>query len=217
MFGRVKISWLGHASFKIEASAGMVIVTDPYSEKTGYVLPYVEADLVTISHHHYDHDNAGAVRGTPRVVETSGKIVIGRTIIEGIESFHDEVNGSKRGRNIIFKFYVDGLVIVHMGDYGQLMTREQRAALGDVDVLLIPVGGTFTIDHAQAAGIVRELKPKIAVPMHYKTEVSTSNIGPVGPFLESMTIVRRQDAVIELSADELPAETEVWVMEYLQA
>ncbi|MDP2210503.1 MAG: MBL fold metallo-hydrolase [Candidatus Aquicultor sp.] len=217
MLGRVKISWLGHASFKIETSAGMVIVTDPYSEKTGYVLPYVEADIVTISHHHYDHDNVGAVGGSPQVVEAGGKIVIGSTTIEGIDSFHDEVSGDKRGRNIIFKFYVDGLVIAHMGDYGQSMTREQRDALGDVDVLLIPVGGTFTIDHAQAAEIVRELKPKIAVPMHYKTELSTINIGPVGPFLESMTVVREQGVTIELSADELPAETEVWVMEYLQA
>ncbi|MDI6817541.1 MAG: MBL fold metallo-hydrolase [Actinomycetota bacterium] len=217
MLSRVKISWLGHAAFKIETSAGMVIVTDPYNSKTGYAFPHVEADIVTISHHHYDHDNAEAVGGSPQVVEAGGKIVIGSTTIEGIESFHDEVNGSKRGGNIIFKFYVDGLVIVHMGDYGQPMTREQRDALDDVDVLLIPVGGTFTIDHTQAAGIVRELKPKIAVPMHYRTEVSTINIGPVGPFLESMPIVRRRDAVIELSADELPAETEVWVMEYLQA
>ncbi|MBS3909681.1 MAG: MBL fold metallo-hydrolase [Actinobacteria bacterium] len=217
MLGRVKISWLGHAAFKIETASGTVIVTDPYSEKTGYALPRVEADIVTISHHHYDHDNAQAVRGSPRVVEAGGKIVIGSTTIEGIDSFHDEVSGYKRGRNIIFKFYVDGLVMAHMGDYGQSMTQEQREALADVDVLLIPVGGRFTIDHAQAAEIVRELKPNIVVPMHYKTEVAAIDIGPVGPFLESMPIVRERGSVIELSADELPAETEVWVMEYSQA
>ncbi|HCG99923.1 MAG TPA: MBL fold metallo-hydrolase [Actinobacteria bacterium] len=215
MLGIVKISWLGHSAFRIESASGMAIVTDPYSEKTGYAFPHIEADIVTISHHHYDHDNAAAVGGAPRVIDESGKIVIGSITIEGIDSFHDEVSGSKRGRNIIFKFDVDGLAIAHMGDYGQPMTREQRDALRDVDILMIPVGGTFTIDHAQAAEIVRELKPKIAVPMHYKTEDSTINIGPVGPFLESMPVVRERGDTIELSVDELPSETEVWVMEYL--
>ena len=166
--GTVRVTWLGHSCFKIETGSGAVIVTDPYSEETGYALPRVEADIVTVSHHHYDHDNVGAVAGSPRIVEEGGKIVIGSTIIEGIDSFHDEVNGSKRGKNVIFKFYVDSLVIAHMGDYGQPMSREQRDALSDVDVLLIPVGGRFTIDHMQAAEIVRELKPSIVVPCTIK-------------------------------------------------
>ena len=213
----VRVTWLGHACFKIETGSGTVIVTDPYSEKTGYTLPRVAADIVTVSHHHYDHDNAGAVAGSPRIVDEVGKIVIGSTIIEGIDSFHDEVSGSKRGKNVIFKFFVDGLVVVHMGDFGQPLSGDQLDALGDVDILMIPVGGTFTIDHIQAAEIVRELKPKIVLPMHYKTDDCTINIGPVGPFLESMPVVREEGVTIGLSANELPAETEVWLMRYARA
>lgn len=143
--------------------------------------------------------------------------MIGSTIIEGIDSFHDEVSGSKRGKNVIFKCDVNSLVIAHTGDYGRPMSREQRDALGDVDVLLMPVGGTFTIDHMPAAEIVRELKPSIVVLMHYRTEDSVINIGPVGPFLESMPVVREEGVTIELSAHGLPAEIEVWVMQYLRA
>jgi len=213
----VKLSWLGHAMFYIEAVDGTKIVTDPYSEKTGYSFPEVSADVVTISHRHYDHDNVGNVKGSPRVIGRPGKYVIGSTIIEGISSYHDEVMGEKRGENTIFVFNLGEISIGHMGDYGQAMTDEHVNALKDIDVLLIPVGGTFTIDFKQAAEIVQSVRPKVVIPMHYKTEDCVINIGPVEPFLQEVPYTKRQkEETVQLSPAELPEETEVWVMRYIQ-
>ncbi|MBE0446949.1 MAG: MBL fold metallo-hydrolase [Actinobacteria bacterium] len=212
----IKLSWLGHAMFLIEGSDGIKILTDPYSEKTGYSIPEVNADIVTVSHHHYDHDNVGRIDGSPEVIESAGRFVIGSIIIEGIPSYHDEVKGKKRGENIIFKFILDQLVIAHMGDYGQSITEEQLAMLKDIDILLIPVGGTYTIDSEQAAEIVQRIKSKIVVPMHYKTKDCVIKVDTVEPFLRKMPVIKQKESSVRLSASEIPDETEVWVMDYIQ-
>ncbi|HZD59237.1 MAG TPA: MBL fold metallo-hydrolase [Anaerolineae bacterium] len=214
--GSIQLSWLGHSMFLLEGSDGVKIVTDPYSGKTGYSVPKVTADIVTISHHHYDHDNIGAVGGSPKTVESPGNFEFGSTIIEGIQSYHDEVMGEKRGKNVIFKIFLNQLIIAHMGDYGQpKMMDEQLDALRGVDILLIPVGGTYTIDAEQAVEVVQRVEPKIVVPMHYKTRDCVIKVASVEPFLQRVSIVKRKEGSVQVSASEIPGKTEVWVMEYI--
>lgn len=210
------LEWLGHAMFQIETSDGTRIVTDPYSDKTGYFKPVVEADIVTISHRHHDHSNTGLITGTPQIIDTPGRFVIGSVIIEGILSYHDEVKGEKRGENIIFMYRIDGLVIVHMGDYGQPITKEQLEALSGIDILLIPVGGTYTLDYEQAAKIIGLVKPKIAIPMHYKTKDCFIDIDPVDRFLQNVSRVKEKEGSITISETGIPEIPEVWVLSYRQ-
>lgn len=212
----VRITWFGHSMFLIEDSQGIRIITDPYQEYTGYTPPKVAADIVTISHHHRDHDNISTIEGSPEVIESIGHFNIRGIVMEGISSFHDEVRGKKRGENIIFKYYVGGITIAHMGDFGQPITDEQISALQGIEVLMIPVGGVYTINGKEAARDVKIIKPKIAIPMHYKTPHCAFEIDTVEPFLEDMDIVRRKGSTIELSAATLPRDTEAWAMEYVQ-
>ncbi len=209
----MKITWLGHSMFLFEDDQGTKIVTDPYNEYIGYAPPKLSAGIITLSHHHKDHANVSAVEGSPTVIDSIGKYNIEGITIEGIQSYHDEVKGDKRGSNIIFKFNIDGITLAHMGDYGQsTLSGEQAAALKGIDVLLILVGGIYTIDGVQAADIVNQLKPRIAIPMHYKTKDLTLNISTAEPFLRKMPIVKNMESIIELMTSSLPKETEVWVM-----
>lgn len=212
----IAISWLGHAMFLIESSDGIRILTDPYSSRTGYSVPKVTADIITVSHHHYDHDNVGHIGGSPVIIEQLGKFVINSITIAGIPSYHDEVMGQKRGSNIIFKIYLNKIVIAHMGDFGQDITEEQLLALADVDILIIPVGGRYTIDYRQAAKIVQNIKPNIVIPMHYKTKDCVINIDPAEPFLQMMPVVKKKECSIRLVNQEIPDQTEVWQMNYIQ-
>ncbi|MHB8841570.1 MAG: MBL fold metallo-hydrolase [Candidatus Aquicultor sp.] len=214
--GAVKVSWFGHAMFLIESSSGIRIITDPVDAETGYTPPEVAADIITLSHHHHDHNNVAAVGGSPRVIDAIAEFHINDIFIEGISSYHDEVVGEKRGRNTIYKFIIDGLSLAHMGDYGQAMTGEQVKALKGVDVLFIPVGGVYTIDHKQAAAVVKALKPKVAIPMHYKTGACTIKVEGVEPFVREMPAVKHVGSTVSLSASTLPSEPEVWVMEYIR-
>ncbi|MCL6472185.1 MAG: MBL fold metallo-hydrolase [Firmicutes bacterium] len=211
-----QITWFGHSMFLIEDNRGIRIITDPYQEYTGYTPPKISADIVTISHHHRDHNNISTINGSPEVIDSIGKFNIKGILIEGIPSFHDEVRGKKRGENIIFKYNVGGITLAHMGDFGQPITDEQVGALLGVDVLMIPVGGVYTIDGKEAARVVKIIKPKIAIPIHYKTAHCAFEIDTAEPFLEEMDVVKRKGSTIELSAANIPRNTEAWIMEYVQ-
>ncbi len=211
----MKVTWLGHSMFLIENDEGVRIITDPYHEYTGYSPPKISADIVTVSHQHKDHANISIVEDSPKIIDSIGNYNIKGVTIEGISSYHDEVKGKKRGNNIIFKFNIDDVTLVHMGDYGEpTLSKEQVDALKGVDVLLIPVGDRYTIDGVQAAEVVHRLEPRVAVPMHYKTRVSVFDISTEEPFLEKMPKAKNIGRTIELTASSLPKETEVWVMEY---
>lgn len=136
----MKIIWLGHASFLIETGATRII-TDPFDETTGYRIPSISADLVTVSHDHYDHNAVDWVLGEPRVVSSPGETRFQEVDILGIPSFHDQEKGRLRGRNTIFVIKAEGLTVCHLGDLGHLLEPDQLEAIGRVDVLLIPVGG----------------------------------------------------------------------------
>lgn len=211
----MKIRWLGHSCYLITTADGVRILTDPFDEGVGYALPGVEADIVTVSHEHHDHNNVGIVHGQPVVVRKRGQQVIKGVEITGTATFHDEQHGQKRGENTLFKITADGISILHCGDLGHLLTEDQIAQVAPVDVLLIPVGGFYTIDSAQAAEIVRRLQPAVTIPMHYKTPATGFPITTVDPFLQAAGPAQRLNAPeVEITPETLRNYAGVLVLAY---
>ena len=182
------LRYYGHALFTITLDSGITILTDPYGRFCRYPRRSLDADIVTISHHHYDHDSMEIVRGKPIVLDESGFYTPVRGItVTGTPTFHDDSNGEDRGKNIVFSIAAEGLRIVHMGDIGHLPDRLQQCAIGKVDILLIPVGGTFTLDAEEAVQCVELLKPKVTIPMHYQTRFSMDlGVEPETEFMRLM-------------------------------
>ncbi len=178
----MKIQWLGHSCFKLVESTGTTIVTDPYGD-VGYQMPLTRADAVTISHDHYDHNNLKAIEGNPPVFTQPGLYDVKGVRVTGVSSFHDDRKGAQRGKNTIFMFHMDGLDICHLGDVGHEITPALVESLMSCNVLLIPVGGTYTIDAELAKEYVDALMPEIVIPMHYKTKSLTLDIDRAEDFL----------------------------------
>jgi len=215
------LKWIGHSCFLITAEDGTRIITDPYDVKSyagslSYVsLHGMEADIVTISHMtHPDHNNFEAIEGKRRIVRKAGDRDIGSIHITGVNSFHDDAKGSERGRNVIFIMTIDGIRLCHLGDLGHVLTEGNVRGMGAVDVLLVPVGGYYTIDSSQADHVVNMVKPAIAIPMHYKTDKCGFPIDRVGPFLADKDNIKHCPSEVIITKDTLPAETETWVLEY---
>ena len=215
----MKIRYLGHSSFKLTESTGISVVTDPYDDSVGYTYPAVSADAVTVSHRHYDHDAVKKVVGNPVVLEGETAYILKDSVeISSIKSFHDEVRGKKRGENIIFKFRMDGLDICHLGDLGEDCSSDLIEMILPVNVLLIPVGGNYTIDAKMAKEYVDRIMPDIVIPMHYRQKGCRIDIDKVDDFLdefdgEDVTIVEEGNE-IEIDRDDLDGEhTTIIVME----
>jgi len=213
----MKIKRLGHSSFMITSDTGIKIITDPY--EPAYVAAggpsYGEikesADIVTVSHNHTDHNNVAAVRGNPEVVKGTAKIK--GIEFKGIPTYHDEAGGKKRGDNTILCFEVDGIRVCHLGDLGHRLSDRQVAELGRIDILLIPVGGFYTIDAKVATEVCSQLKPRVIMPMHYKTDKCDFPIASVDEFLRGKEGVSRLDASeVEFKSGELPATTQIIVL-----
>lgn len=211
----VRISWLGHSMFLLE-DAGHRLVTDPYGEGVGYRLPQVEADIVLISHDHFDHSNAALVKGDPVVVREPDPHDSAGIRIEGFPTYHDDKDGAERGANIIYRWNMQGINFAHLGDLGHLPGEDVVSSLEGVDVLFIPVGGTFTIDDAQAAQVVRDLEPSIAIPMHFKTSACALPIKTADPFTAHFSEVETAGKEpVYVSRQDLPDQTLILVMDYL--
>jgi L-ascorbate metabolism protein UlaG (beta-lactamase superfamily) len=210
----MKIKYLAHAAFLITSDVGVRIVTDPYTTTPNLKHDAIQetADIVTVSHEHGDHNNVSAVRGNPKVLRTGGEVK--GIKIRAIPTAHDDIGGSQRGRNTIFCFEVDGINVCHCGDLGHALTDEQAGAIGKVDVLLIPVGGFFTIDAKTATKVGEQLKPKVIIPMHFKTEkMPDFPIAGVDEFIKGKSNVTRSNtSEIELKAGTLPAATQIIVL-----
>jgi len=181
----MKISWLGHAAFLIETSKGTTIVTDPYEAGSyggavGYSPIDIDADIVTVSHQHADHNHTKGFKGA-QIISAQDRVNIKGVAIEGVASYHDNQQGSSRGRNIIFVIKADELTIVHCGDLGTTDITADK--LKNPDIVFIPVGGTFTLDAAGATEVIQQIKPAITIPMHFKTPKLGFPIDGVDAFL----------------------------------
>ena len=209
----MKIKYLAHAAFLVTSEGGVRIVTDPYETSEGLKHGAIKetADIVTVSHEHGDHNNVSAVKGNPKVVKTDAE---SKGIkIRAILTAHDDKSGSQRGKNTVFCFGVDGVIVCHAGDLGHTLTAEQAKAIGKVDVFMVPVGGFFTIDAASATKVCDQLKPRVILPMHYKTEKLSFPIAGVEDFLKGKSnVTRSNDSEIEFKAGKLPSAGQIIVL-----
>jgi L-ascorbate metabolism protein UlaG (beta-lactamase superfamily) len=201
-----KLTWFGHSCFLLESAAGARIVMDPIPGNIGYELPAnLTADAVTISHEHGDHNNAALLTNKPRIfrgltADKKGWMRVNEKVkdvaVRSVGVYHDEAQGAQRGLNTVFVYEVGGVRVAHLGDLGHILTDKQLSDIGSVDVVLIPVGGSYTIDARQATRVIDQIRPRlIVIPMHYKTDVLTiKELGPVDAFLAGRPNVRRESA-----------------------
>jgi len=214
---KMEISYLGHSSFKIKGKKA-VVVTDPYSkESTGIKFPKVEADIVTISHNHADHNQKDSVLGSPFIVDGPGEYEIEDVSIFGISSFHDKKKGFERGKNTIYLIEMDGIRVCHLGDLGHQLYDRQIEELDGVDVLLIPVGGVYTIGPKEAGEVISQIEPKIVIPMHYNfPDLSQEIFGKMSTLEDFLREVGEKGEVLpklSITRDSLPGETKIVILE----
>lgn len=216
----MQIVWKGHACFFITASmekhSQVKIVFDPYDESIGLKLPSMEADLVLVSHGHPDHNNAKAIKKEPFIASSPGEYEVKGVFVKGIPSFHDNSKGKERGRNTIYIVDAEDMRLCHLGDLGQSeLTSEQVDQIGEVDILFVPVGGTYTIDAKEAAHVVSQIEPKIVVPMHYALPNVKAKLADVGQFLKIMGVKTQEpEEKISLKQKDLDGEeTKVIVLQ----
>ena len=212
----MKVKWLGHSCFLVTSKGGVRIITDPYAVGEGINYPPIEetADIVVVSHGHDDHSNVSAVQGKPEVVEGGGTKTAQGIQFKGIAAYHDASQGEQRGPNTIFCFTIDDIKLCHLGDLGHMLSPEQIAEIGAVDILFVPVGGFYTIDAPGASQVCDKLKPKVVIPMHFKTPRCAYPIGGVEDFLRGKKNVRRvEDSEVEFERERLPAATEIVLLQ----
>ena len=203
------ITWQGHSCFKIQDRVGLegvTVVTDPFDKKIGLKVPNFEADIVTVSHQHHDHNNIGALRGQPFVVDCPGEYDCKGVLIEGIDSYHDDQKGGERGSNIIFRIEVDDISLVHLGDLGHPLDNFQLERLSGTDILLIPVGGKYTLNAEQAVAVIAQIEPRIVIPMHYKVSGLDMDIDGVDKFVKALGLTPSYEDKLKISKRDLPQE-----------
>lgn len=213
----VTIKWFGHAHFLITNNK-VKIALDPFDSSVGYPMPDISADILLMSHGHFDHSNASAVKGNPIQITGYGKKSAKGIDFMGVKTYHDDQQGkSGRGENTVFVWEMDGIRFAHCGDLGHLLTEQNLKEIGPVDVVMIPVGGFYTIDFKVAAQNIEKLKPKVVIPMHYKQSFMGANfpIDKVDVFLQGKKNVQRIGKnTLVLSREKLPKETTIFALDY---
>ena len=213
------IRHIGHAEFLIELESGYRIVTDPYDAGCGYPVRKEKADAVLVSHHHHDHDAVENVGGTPQVIDAAGQYTLAKGVtVTALEAFHDDAQGAKRGKTLLFLLEAEGLRVAHLGDLGCGLNAEQVKALRNPDILMIPVGGFFTIDADTAVDVVRLLKARVILPMHYRTEANAGwPIAPVDDFIAAMGVKAETLRLLRVTAEDLGLQPRLAVLERRRA
>lgn len=211
----LEVTWYGQAMFSV-SSPGLTVVLDPTPPDTGYSYDPVRADIVLITHSHFDHTHLEGVTGRPKVINASGSFDLGSLKVAGYDSFHDAQRGEQRGPNVIYAWEQAGIRLVHFGDLGAPPEPKTLKKLLKPDVAMLPVGGVFTIDAEQAVRFARDLEPAIVFPMHYLTPACTIPLEPVDEFTRRFSGTVREVTArpLELTRDSLPAAAEVWVLPY---
>ena len=179
------ITWLGHSCFRIRGSQA-IIITDPFPPDIGYTLGKQTADIVTVSHPHPSHSYTEGINEGYRLVKSPGEYEISGVLILGLNTYHDAVKGQSKGKNTVYLMEVDGITICHLGDIGHVLSDDDIEEMGNIDILLVPVGGVSTINASMAAETVRKVEPKVVIPMHYKDAKSKRDLEPVDNFLKEM-------------------------------
>ena len=211
----MKIKWLGHSCFLITNQRGINILTDPFDTTLGYTMTKEKINIITISHEHYDHNNTMGIKGKPTVLKGAVQRDTHKMLFKGISSYHDSAYGKYRGSNTIFIIKTDGVVLCHLGDLGHLLEDIQLTEIGQVDILFIPVGGYFTLNYTQANQVIAQLKPKIVLPMHYKTDAVKWSLDPLSEFLDKKENIKKiNDNTFEIDASSLPEATTIYVLDY---
>lgn len=212
----MEIIFLGHASFRIKGKK-VALVTDPFDPSVGFAFPKVTADIVTVSHDHQDHAARDKIEGRPFVISAPGEYEVKETFILGVSTFHDASSGSQRGTNTVFVFEIDGLRICHLGDLGHKLTDKQLEEIGSVDILMIPTGGFYTIGPEQGVEVISQIQPRVAIPMHYRTERHEPQVfeklATVEDFLKATGDEAKRLPKLTVSKDSLPEEQEIVVLE----
>lgn len=213
------ITYFGHSSFRLRGKTA-TLVTDPYdSDMVGLKFPkHTEADIVTISHDHEDHNKADMIEGSPFIIKGPGEYEVKGVGIVGVSVFHDEEKGAKRGRSTMYRIEMDGINIVHLGDLGHMLNSQEVDALDGVHVLMVPVGGFFTINAAKAVEVINEIEPSIAIPMHYgRSELNQKQFGELAGLDQFFKEIGKEPVApvpkLVLSKDKLPAEMSVVVFQ----
>lgn len=213
------IDWLGHSCFKVTLKNGTRILFDPYDDETGYQPTDVEADIVAISHAHHDHSDLSHVKGSYTALRNPGTYSFGDLQVEGINTYHDCEKGALRGENIVFVLSINGLRLCHMGDIGCVPGSDVMEKLKGTEILLLPVGGHYTIDAQQALEICEMISPNIIIPMHFKTPATDLDIAPLHEFLEAAgreyDISHLGKCYLKIDKASLKKRTRIMVMEYL--
>ncbi len=205
------VTWLGHSCFRLRGR-GAVVVTDPYPPALGPRLR-LEADVVTVSHHHRSHDHVQAVKEA-LVIDTPGEFEHAGVVVRGLPSFHDGRRGADHGRNTIYVVEIDDVAVCHLGDLGHPLDDETVDDIGKVDVLLVPAGGSCVLDGARAAEVVRQVAPRFVVPMHYDHPLIKRELGPVRRFLEEMGVAEIEpQSRLGLQPSQAEDETRVVLLE----
>src|SRR5579859_1187868 len=218
----MEITYLGHSAFRLKGKNGTVI-TDPYSDETGLSLPNLTADIVTVSHQHYDHNAHTRVKGTARrpdpfIISYPGEYEVEGISVFGVQSFHDTHKGADRGFNNIYSIFIDEIHVCHLGDLGHELSTAQVEEIGEVDVLLCPVGGFYTIEPELAVKTIHQLEPSYAIPMHYGTpkhsKELTEKLKPLEAFLKEYGVSPTPQPKLNVEKSRLPEETELVVLEF---
>jgi L-ascorbate metabolism protein UlaG (beta-lactamase superfamily) len=211
------IWYLGHSSFRLKGKTATV-VTDPFDPKmVGIKYPRVEADIVTISHDHGDHNNSSLVDNVKKIVNGPGEYEINGVSIIGIKTYHDDKKGQLRGRNTIYVLEIDELRIAHLGDLGHKLSDKKVDALGEIDILLVPVGGEYTINAQVAAEVTRAIEPVIIIPMHYQQpglkKDTFSKLTDEKPFINDLGLPVAIEKRLNINKSGLGEEQRIVLME----
>jgi L-ascorbate metabolism protein UlaG (beta-lactamase superfamily) len=219
----MEITYFGQSAFKLRGKNGTV-VTDPFSNQVGFSLPGVSADVVTVSHDHYDHNATSQLKGTARrsqpfIISYPGEYEVGGISVFGTPAYHDDTRGSERGENTVVTIVMEEVKICHLGDLGHELTNEQLEELGEIDVLICPVGGKFTIDPKTAVKVIQQIEPYYVIPMHYKTARHNpehfAEMQPIDAFLKEYGSSPAPVAKLSVEKNKMPEETELVVLDIL--
>lgn len=201
------ITWYGHSCFRLE-SKDVLLLTDPFSPEIGLRPPKIKDNIILISHQHYDHNNIEGAPPDAFLIKGPGEYEVKGVFIKGIQSFHDKSQGQERGLNTIYVIKMEDMVLVHLGDFSEgRLSEEQVEKIGDVDLLMIPIGGTYTLNYKEAVETINQIEPKIVIPMHYKVQGLKLDIDGPEKFLKEMSLApEKAEKSYKIQKKNLPAE-----------